>query len=117
MNAIPTCERQSTSVASRDLLNKKRHNYRASILAYITRQEGSTCDEVEVVLNLRHQTASCFIRFMTQEGVLKDSGSKRLTRSGRTAIVWIPTPQKPFDPQRDMYLSESAAKEHFWARE
>lgn len=51
-------------------------------------RDGATCDEVEVSLEVKHQSASCLIRFLTQDGFLYDSHERRLTRSGRKAIVW-----------------------------
>ena len=85
---IPTQEHIDTSRESRDELKKKRSKYRLSIRAYIEARHGATCDEVEVALCIRHQTASCFIRFMTQEGILEATPERRITRSGRKAIVW-----------------------------
>lgn len=86
---IPT-NSQSTSIESRNILERsgKKNSYRSEIYEFIKHKGGATCDEVEVALELRHQTASCFIRFLTQDGLLCDSGLKRLTRSGRMAIVW-----------------------------
>ena len=52
---------------------------------------GATCDEVEQALNLSHQTAGPRIRELVQLGLVKDSGQRRPTRSGRGAIVWILT--------------------------
>ncbi len=49
---------------------------------------GLTCDQVEVVLNLIHQTASAEIRHLVQAGLLVDSGAKRKTRTGCKATVW-----------------------------
>jgi hypothetical protein len=48
-----------------------------------------TCDEVEVICKLRHQTASARIRELFVQSRIKDSGQRRLTRSNRTAIVWV----------------------------
>lgn len=50
---------------------------------------GRTCDEVEVLLDLRHQTASARIRELVMLGFLKDSGERRATRSGRQARVYV----------------------------
>lgn len=86
--SIPTNEHSDTSVHSRDILDRKKNNYRERILNFIKDHCGSTCDQVEVGLELRHQTASCFIRFLTQDGFLRDSGERRITRTGRRAIVW-----------------------------
>lgn len=49
-----------------------------------------TCDEVEIVTGLKHQTASARIRELALKGLIKDSGKRRLTRSGRKAVVYEP---------------------------
>jgi predicted transcriptional regulator len=51
---------------------------------------GRTCDEVEQVTKLKHQTASARIRGLVQKGFIETSGRKRPTRSGREAHVWQP---------------------------
>ena len=48
----------------------------------------ATSDEIEVHLQGRHQSVSSRIRKGVQDGHIKDSGGKRLTRTGRKAIVW-----------------------------
>ena len=70
---------------------RKKSRHRARIFEFIKSRSvlGATCDEVEVALNLRHQTASCFIRFLTQDGFLKETEYRRITRARRKAIVWI----------------------------
>ena len=85
---VPTQEQIITSRESRDQIKKKSNEYRKRIYDLIQAAGGLTCDEVETTLDLRHQTASCFIRFLTQDGYLRDSGLKRHTRAGRSAIVW-----------------------------
>ena len=60
---------------------------------------GVTCDEVEVVLTMPHQTASARIHelgkiHVDKEGVerpqmLYDSGARRKTRHGQLATVWV----------------------------
>ena len=88
-NEIPTQEHIDTSQASRNGLRSKKNLYRSRIFSLIFNAPGGkTCDEVEVDLNLRHQTASCSIRFLTQDGWLYDTGTRRKTRAGRQAIVW-----------------------------
>jgi hypothetical protein len=49
---------------------------------------GVTCDELEVTLGLRHQTASARLRELALGGRVVDSEHRRQTRSGRAAIVW-----------------------------
>jgi predicted transcriptional regulator len=52
---------------------------------------GLTCDEIEQLMNGRHQTISARVNELRDKGWIKDSGVKRRTRSGRRAIVWVPT--------------------------
>ena len=47
-----------------------------------------TCDQLECMLDSKHQTVSAAIRSLVKEGILQDSGFKRKTRSGRSAICW-----------------------------
>lgn len=58
--------------------------------------EGATCDEVEVTLEMPHQTASARINELKENDVetgrpqmLYDSGKRRKTRHGQLATVWI----------------------------
>lgn len=50
---------------------------------------GATDDELEVRLGLKHQTVSARRRELVLKGLARNSGSKRPTRSGRPAAVWI----------------------------
>jgi hypothetical protein len=50
---------------------------------------GRTCDEVEMLLDMPHQTASARVHELAKRGDIFDSGRKRKTRSGRAAIVWV----------------------------
>lgn len=50
---------------------------------------GQTDDEIEEITGLRHQTASARRRELAKAGAIVDSGMRRKTRSGRSAIVWI----------------------------
>lgn len=52
---------------------------------------GATCDEIEVALGMRHQTASARVNELMEDGRVVDSGERRKTRSGRKATVWIVT--------------------------
>lgn len=51
--------------------------------------QGRTCDEVEEVTGLRHQTASARVNELMTKGVIWDTGVRRKTRSGRNAAVWM----------------------------
>ena len=48
----------------------------------------STDDELEVALKLRHQTVTARRRELVLRGLVRDSGKRRVTRSGRKATVW-----------------------------
>jgi len=47
-----------------------------------------TCDEMEMLLEGKHQSVSAQIRHEVIDGKVEDSGLRRPTRSGRNAIVW-----------------------------
>jgi predicted transcriptional regulator len=63
---------------------------RRAVFKVIWESKGMTCDEVEVALGMRHQTASARVCELHQKGHIIDSGKRRPTRSGRDAIVWAP---------------------------
>ena len=48
----------------------------------------ATCDELEVELNMRHQTCSARLNDLYKRQDIYDSDLRRPTRSGRSAIVW-----------------------------
>jgi hypothetical protein len=50
---------------------------------------GASCDDVEMVLDMTHQTASARVHELAWAGFIQDSGRQRKTRSGRAAIVWV----------------------------
>lgn len=49
---------------------------------------GATCDQVESILDRRHQTVSARIRELVQLGRIVDTGQRRPTRSRRPARVY-----------------------------
>lgn len=71
---------------------------------------GATCDEVEVTLNMRHQTASARIRELVLAGRLIDNNERRRTRSKRWANVYVvvkPRDSKPRERQSSPPKSSS----------
>ena len=81
---------QETSVEAFRSQKDKAPSDEAKILLWIKDSEvGATCDEVESCLRMSHQTASARIRDLRGHGRLVDSGSRRKTRTGRSAIVWM----------------------------
>jgi hypothetical protein len=65
---------------------------RTKVLSYIESlgPKGATCDEVEEVLQLKHQTASARIRELVIDEKLIDTGRRRKTRSGSSARIYVP---------------------------
>jgi predicted ArsR family transcriptional regulator len=79
-----TSHAAAESFSDEDLSQQKRR-----ILARFGSQpNGLTCDEIEVDLRFRHQTASARIRELVLAGFLIDTGRRRQTRSGRPARVY-----------------------------
>ena len=64
-------------------------------IAIIYRNDGVglTVDQLEQLLNRSHQSVSARVNELRNKGWLRDSGVRRTTRSGRKAIVWMPTVQ------------------------
>ena len=54
---------------------------------------GLTVDALEQILNRSHQSVSARVNELRNKGWVTDSGIRRATRSGRSAIVWTPTVQ------------------------
>jgi hypothetical protein len=59
----------------------------ARVLAVVT-ERPRTCDAVEIVTGLSHQTVSARLRGLVLREQIENSGQKALTRSGRWAVVW-----------------------------
>jgi hypothetical protein len=80
---------QETSRAALKSQGAKAPSDCAKILARLKRKPtGLTCDELETLIPMSHQTASARIRDLSLRGDIKDSGKRRDTRTGRKAIVW-----------------------------
>ena len=58
------------------------------VLAILKRLQGATCDEAQTLLGLTHQSCSPCFTWLSKDGQIYDSGQRRVTRSGRKAIVW-----------------------------
>lgn len=62
---------------------------RGAIYSFIAGSpRGATCDEIEVALNLRHQTASARLRELQLSGWVLTNKDIRRTRSARWAHVY-----------------------------
>jgi DNA adenine methylase len=62
---------------------------RLRVLQEIANRGGLTCDEVEEILDMRHQTISPRVNELMKQGLISDSGLRRKTRSGHEAAVWV----------------------------
>ena len=82
------------SDTSRDAAESMRPHVSAierDVLAFVKRAGamGTTCDEIEDRMKLAHQTASARLKGLADKGLIKDSGVRRPTRSGRAARVYV----------------------------
>lgn len=77
----------TTSKEAANSVRKDAHRLGGRVLDII-KAKPSTCDEIERMTGISHQTTSARIRQLALAGEVKDSGDKRPTSSGRRAIVW-----------------------------
>jgi hypothetical protein len=82
---------RQTSLEAKESIRPMVNRLAAIVLEIIesSRTLGKTCDEIEEVSKLKHQTVSARVRELFQKGLIEDSGGRRATRSGRRAIVWV----------------------------
>lgn len=80
-------EIQDTSIEAYESVNRGNDSWYSQVLRALE-DNPSTCDELEVALQGRHQTISSRIRKGVKDGYIKSTGEKRPTRTGRKAIVW-----------------------------
>jgi hypothetical protein len=80
-----------TSEAAAVAITPKAEGLRLLVYRHIWRNGsyGATCCEVELALEMRHQTASARIRELYLSDDVRDSGRRRRTTSGRNAVVWV----------------------------
>lgn len=89
----PHCGRPTSEEAARRI-EPHLGRLASMVLNAILAEGGATCDRVEEVTGLSHQTASARCRQLFQAGRIYDSGRAARTRSGRNAIVWQAIPQQ-----------------------
>lgn len=82
---------QRTSYEAALQTKPRREGKKARILAFIEKRGrvGATCDEIEIYLGIKHQTASARIRDLYLDKKIEDSGRERKTTSGSPATVWL----------------------------
>lgn len=79
---------RDTSAAARESVKDRTEHLRVLVLNAIRKARGATCDRLEVLLGLTHQTCSARVHDLMKAGQIEDSGARKPTRSGRPAIVW-----------------------------
>ena len=80
---------QETSLQAHKSQKDKAPSDCATILTWIRKyRTGTTCDKLEQVLNMSHQTTSARINDLVRKGRIRDSGRREKTRTGRLAICW-----------------------------
>lgn len=83
--------KSNTSAEAYASIDDHRARMRAKVMKEIMVQgaHGSTTYEIEVALDMLHQTASARVYELTGQGRIVDSGRRRKTGSGRNAIVHV----------------------------
>lgn len=92
---FPPFGSSDTSRAAAKSLPSRGADLRARVLGYIVGRgpDGATCWEVERALAFIHQTTSPRIWELRLAGRVADSGQRRITGSGRQAVVWVALPE------------------------
>lgn len=87
----PYVRGSDTSAAAAESMAELTGELRQRVYRFISnRTFGATCDEVEVALGLRHQTASARCYELKHMGWIYETNQRRPTRSGRQATVLAP---------------------------
>lgn len=80
-----------TSRSAAESIQPQLNKMELAVYQHIAKQgrNGATCDEIEVALGFRHQTASARVNGLSKKARVRDSGARRKTRGGRSAAVWV----------------------------
>ena len=82
-----------TSEAAAESMADSAESLRTQVLLAIWKHRGLTVDEVEAMTGLRHQTAGPRFWELERRSLIYKSVERRITRSGRRAIVYHVTPR------------------------
>lgn len=91
---IPFEPGSDTSEMAARMVSNRAKNERRIIAALLDasvqrKEDGLTDDQLERALGGLHQTVSAARRGLVLKGLVKDSGRRRMTRTGRPAVVWV----------------------------
>lgn len=89
LESQPPAQRHSpTSVAAAERIEPNAGTLRASVLAYLKHAGAATDEEMQYNMGLNPSTQRPRRVELVRAGLVYDSGRTRLTRSGRSAVVW-----------------------------
>lgn len=88
---VPHVSGSPTSRAAADSMRRPASGMRVRVLELIANfgSYGLTCEDVERLLQMRHQTAGPRIKELKDVGLVIDTGRTRPTSSGRQAAVYV----------------------------
>jgi hypothetical protein len=81
-------EHSDTSRAAARWIEPKRPNLRVRVYAVIKRYGSATDEEIQLETGLNPSTVRPRRVELVELGLVRDSGRRRPTRSGRRAVVW-----------------------------
>lgn len=89
--AAPYNKGSDTSRSAAESIQPELTRMELAVYQHIAKQgrNGATCDEIEVALGFRHQTASARCNGLAKKARIADSKARRKTRAGRPAVVWV----------------------------
>jgi len=76
-----------TSAAAHEAIAPHAAAMRLKVLTHIREVDGATCDEIEIALGMKHQTASARLTELVKSGHAYKTICRRPTRSGCSARV------------------------------
>lgn len=90
----PFVEGSETSEAAAEAIAGKARSMEAEVFGFVSQrgEYGATVDEIEVALDMLHQTAGARVRGLVLHGHLRATDLRRRTRSERWATVWAIAP-------------------------
>jgi predicted ArsR family transcriptional regulator len=86
---VPYVRGSDTSRDAAESMRPHVSGLEADVLSCVKFFGDATCDELEERMGLAHQTASARLKGLADKGLIKDSGARRPTRSGRAARVYV----------------------------
>ena len=89
LETAPYAKGSDTSEAAAESIRPHLSRLEAVVFGSVVSLGGATCYEVEVDTGLSHQTASARINGLVRKCLLRDSGERRKTSSGRPARVLV----------------------------